>query len=69
VILEMKRGNPRFGCPRIAQQVSNAFGAERRNPARAHQQRGQSEHQAIEGGKIRSAMAGAIADEQLMLQQ
>ena len=28
VILEMKRRNPRFGCPRIAQQVSNAFGIE-----------------------------------------
>lgn len=28
VILEMKRRNPRFGCPRIAQQVSHAFGVE-----------------------------------------
>ena len=28
VILEMKRRNPRFGCPRIAQQVSHAFGIE-----------------------------------------
>ena len=37
-------------------------------PARAHEQRGQSEHHAIEGGEIWSAMAGAIADEQLMLQ-
>ena len=43
--------------------------AKLRNPARAHEQRGQSEHQAIKGGEIRSAMAGAIADDQLMLQQ
>ena len=28
VILEMKRRNPRFGCPRIASQVSHAFGVE-----------------------------------------
>ena len=28
MILEMKRRNPRFGCPRIAQQVSHAFGIE-----------------------------------------
>jgi hypothetical protein len=33
------------------------------------EQRGQSEHYAIESGEIRSAMAGAIANEQLMLQQ
>jgi putative transposase len=25
-ILEMKRRNPRFGCPRIAQQMAHAFG-------------------------------------------
>jgi len=25
-ILEMKRRNPRFGCPRIAQQINKAFG-------------------------------------------
>jgi putative transposase len=24
----MKRRNPRFGCPRIAQQISQAFGIE-----------------------------------------
>ncbi|WP_129782469.1 integrase core domain-containing protein [Peristeroidobacter soli] len=28
VILEIKRLNPRFGCPRIAQQISHAFGLE-----------------------------------------
>jgi len=28
VVLEIKRLNPRFGCPRIAQQVSHAFGLE-----------------------------------------
>src|SRR5450755_1320309 len=27
-ILEMKRRNPRFGCPRIAQQITHAFGVE-----------------------------------------
>ena len=27
-ILEMKRRNPRYGCPRIAQQLSKAFGIE-----------------------------------------
>jgi putative transposase len=27
-IVEMKRRNPRFGCPRIAQQISHAFGIE-----------------------------------------
>ncbi len=28
VIVEMKRRNPRYGCPRIAQQLSKAFGIE-----------------------------------------
>ena len=28
VIVEMKRRNSRFGCPRIAQQISKAFGIE-----------------------------------------
>lgn len=27
-VLEIKRLNPRFGCPRIAQQISHAFGVE-----------------------------------------
>jgi transposase InsO family protein len=27
-VLELKRLNPRFGCPRIAQQISHAFGVE-----------------------------------------
>ena len=27
-IIEIKRRNPRFGCPRIAQQISHAFGVE-----------------------------------------
>src|SRR6266481_3594086 len=27
-ILEIKRLNPRFGCPRIAQRISHAFGLE-----------------------------------------
>jgi transposase InsO family protein len=26
IIIEMKRRNPRFGCPRIAQQIAHAFG-------------------------------------------
>ena len=25
-IVEMKQRNPRFGCPRIAQQINKAFG-------------------------------------------
>ena len=28
IILEMKRRNPGFGCPRIAQQIAHAFGLE-----------------------------------------
>ena len=28
VIVEMKRRNPRFGCPKIAQQISKAFDVE-----------------------------------------
>jgi len=28
IIVEMKRRNPRFGCPRIAQQIAHAFGIE-----------------------------------------
>jgi putative transposase len=28
VIVEMKRRNPRFGCPRIAQEIAHAFGVE-----------------------------------------
>src|ERR1700687_6338295 len=27
-ILEMKRRNPRFGCPRIAQQIAHAYGVD-----------------------------------------
>jgi putative transposase len=27
-IVEMKRRNPRFGCPRIAQEITHAFGVE-----------------------------------------
>jgi len=26
VVVEMKRRNPRYGCPRIAQQINKAFG-------------------------------------------
>jgi len=26
VVVDMKRRNPKYGCPRIAQQISNAFG-------------------------------------------
>jgi len=40
-----------------------------RHPARAHEQRAQTEYYAIEGGEIRSAMAGAIADQKLMFEQ
>ena len=27
-IVELKRRNPQFGCPRIAQQINRAFGTE-----------------------------------------
>ena len=40
-----------------------------RNSARANQQRGESEHAAIERGEIRCPLSGSITDEQLMLQQ
>ena len=40
-----------------------------RDPARAHEQRGQTEHDAIERREIRCAMSGAIADQDLMLDQ
>ena len=34
------------------------------DPARAHEQRGQAEDEAIERGEIRRALPGAITDEQ-----
>jgi hypothetical protein len=43
--------------------------AKLRNQARTHPQRGQSERHAMEGGEIRGATPGTIANEQLMLQQ
>ena len=42
--------------------------AKLRNPARIHEQRGQSEHKAIERGQIRSTVPRPIADQQLMFQ-
>jgi hypothetical protein len=43
--------------------------AKLRNPARAHEQRGQPEHHAIERGQIRRTLSGAITDQDLMLEQ
>jgi hypothetical protein len=43
--------------------------AKLRNPAWAHEQRGQSEHEAIERGQIRRALPGSIADQKLMFEQ
>jgi len=43
--------------------------AKLRNPARAHEQRGQSEYEAIERGQIRRALPGSIADQKLMFEQ
>ncbi len=43
--------------------------AKLRNPARAHEQRGQSEHEAIERGQIRGALSRAITDQDLVLEQ
>ena len=39
------------------------------NPARAHEQRAQSEHKAIERRQIRCALPGSIADQKLMFEQ
>ena len=35
----------------------------------AHEEGGQAEHKAIEQGEIRRALSGAIADQELMLEQ
>jgi len=43
--------------------------AKLRNAARAHEQRGQSEDEAIERGQIRRALLGAITDQKLMFEQ
>jgi hypothetical protein len=43
--------------------------AKLRNPARVHEQCGQSEHDAIDGGQIGSAASRAITDQDLMLEQ
>jgi hypothetical protein len=39
-----------------------------RNPARTHEQRGQSEHKAIERGQIRRSLPRPITDQKLMFQ-
>ena len=43
--------------------------AELGNPARAHKQRGQSEHKAIERRQIRCSLPGSIADQKLVFEQ
>jgi hypothetical protein len=43
--------------------------AKLRNPARIHEQRGQSEHEAIERGEIRCALPGSIIDQKPMFEQ
>src|ERR1700676_2456167 len=43
--------------------------AKLRNPARIHEQRGQSEHEAIERGQIRCALPGSITDQKLVFEQ
>jgi hypothetical protein len=43
--------------------------AKLRNSARGHEQRGQTEHEAIECGQIRRALPGSIADQKLMFEQ
>jgi hypothetical protein len=40
-----------------------------RNPAQAHEQRGQTEHEAIERGQIGRALPGSITDRKLILEQ
>lgn len=43
--------------------------AKLRNPARAHEQRAQTEHPAIEPGQIRRTLPGSITDQELMFEQ
>jgi hypothetical protein len=43
--------------------------AELRNPVRAHEQRAQTEHEAIERGQIRRALPGSTTYQKLMLEQ
>ena len=43
--------------------------AKLRNPARAHEQRAQTEHPAIERGQIRRTLPGSITDQERMLEQ
>ena len=43
--------------------------AKLRNPARAHEHRGQSEYEAIERGQIQGAASRAITDQGLLLEQ
>jgi len=43
--------------------------AKPRQPVRAHEQRREAENEAIDGGEIGRPLPGAIADEQLVLQQ
>lgn len=42
--------------------------AKLRNPARIHEQRGQSEHKAIERRQIRCSLPRPVADQKLMSQ-
>lgn len=43
--------------------------AKLRNPARAHEQRAQTKHRAIERGQIRRTLPGSITDQELMFEQ
>jgi hypothetical protein len=43
--------------------------AKLRNSTLGHEQRGQTEHEAIERGQIRRALPGSIADQKLMFEQ
>jgi hypothetical protein len=43
--------------------------AQLRNPARAHEQRAQTEHEAIERGQIWRPLPGSITDQKLMFEQ
>jgi hypothetical protein len=40
-----------------------------RNPARAHKQRSQTEHDAIERGQMRCSSSGSIGNQKLMFEQ
>ena len=54
--------------PEELEKEMNTERAKLRNPARIHEQRGQSEHKAIERRQIRRSLPRPVADQKLMFQ-